>query len=224
MKSLPPNIRGLTLIEIIAGTLIISIVMYMISSFTSNMAFKYKHGFVSLENFRQAHQAVNMLRHDYNMACPYVTAGDGIEELKKFLMTPLAVTSINEKFVGANRRIRISPTQLIFYKYAEIGFSISEQPQVEEVEYRFNPAEKKLIRQCGENIREFRGFREVEFKAFVHAGNPLVPAVWARILLDQDYYKDSEKPLELTVFFNSNFVADAINHNDWQYRTYHQPR
>ena len=214
--------KGLTLIEIVVGTLIISVIFYAVSTFASHMAFKYKHGFVDLENFRVAHQAVNMLRRDYNMACPFITAGDGIEEMKKFLLTPLAISGDNAKFVGANRRIRITPQQIVFYKFAEAAFSTSSEPMVEEVEYRFDADSKNLIRSCGGQVQTFNGFKEVEFKSFVHEGNPHIPVLWARIVLSHEHYKDSDKPLDLTVSVSSNFVADSINYNAWQYRSFHQ--
>ena len=222
IKSAFKKNRGVTLIEMVAGTLIISIIFYVITNFASNMAFKYKHGFVDLENFRVAHQAINQLRRDYNMACPYVTAGDGVEELKKFLAMPFAISKVDEKFVGANRRIRITPQQLTFYKFADTSFSMDSQPLVEEVEYTFNADSGKLTRTCGGNSRQFNGFKEVEFKSFVHLANPQIPVLWAKIVLDQDYYADSGKPLELTASINSNFVIDSINHDGWQYKTFHQ--
>jgi len=213
---------GITLIEIVVSMLIISIIFYAISKFASNMTFKYKHGFVDLENFRTAHHAVNMLRRDYKMACPYMTAGDGIEEMKKFLLTPLAVSAGSGKFVGANRRILINPQQIVFYKFTETGFSMDSEPLVEEVKYTFNADSGCLIRSCGDQTREFNGFKEIEFKSFVHQANPHVPVLWAKIVLSHEYYKDSTKALELTVSFSSNFVADAINQDNWQYRTYHR--
>ncbi len=223
MKEISINRRtGVTLIEIVVGTLIISIVFYAVSSFASNMAFKYKHGFVDLENFRVAHQAVNMLRRDYKMACPYITAGDGIEEMKKFLLTPLAVSAGAARFVGANRRIRVTSQQLVFFKFADTGFSSDPEPMVEEVEYRFDSDSGCLIRSCGGQSSEFKGFKEVEFKSFVHEANPHVPVLWAKIVLSHEYYKDSDKPLELTVSLSSSFVADSINRSDWQYRTFHK--
>lgn len=218
----PRNCRGVTLIEVLAGMLIISIIFYVISNFVSNLAFNYKHGFVDLENFRVAHQAVNQLRRDYNMACPFITSGDGIEELKKFLLVPMAISRGDEKFVGANRRVRIAPGQLVFYKFADSGFSLNSQPVVEEVEYRFDAGSRQLTRTCNGLSRQFSGFKNVEFKAFVHMGNPRIPVLWVRLVLDQDYYKGSEKPLELTVSISSNFIADSINHGGWQYRTFHQ--
>lgn len=214
--------RGVTLIEVLAGMLVISIILYAITNFASNMAFKFKHGFVDLENFRVAHQAINQLRRDYNMACPYVASGDGIEELKKFLLVPMAISRGNEKFVGANRRVRIAPGQLVFYKFAEPGFSLNSQARVEEVEYIFDAASRQLTRKCGDSTKKFNGFKSVEFKSFVHMGNPGIPVLWVSLVLDQDYYKGSEKPLELTVSISSNFIADSINHRGWQYRTFHQ--
>lgn len=214
--------RGVTLIEVVSGMLIISIIFYAITNFASNMAFKYKHGFVDLENFRVAHQAINQLRRDYNMACPYITSGDGIEELKKFMMVPMAISKGNEKFVGANRRVRIAPGQLVFYKFADQGFSFNSQPLVEEVEYIFDAGSGQLTRNCNGLSRQFNGFKNVEFKAFVHMGNPRIPVLWVRMVLDQKYYKGSEKPLELTVSISSNFIADSLNYSGWQYRTFHQ--
>ncbi|MBU1108589.1 MAG: hypothetical protein KKB51_18075 [Candidatus Riflebacteria bacterium] len=214
--------KGITLIEVIAGTLIISVIFYTISSFTSNLAFKYKHGFVELENFRVAHRAISQLRRDFNMSCPYVTSGDGIEELKKFLATPLAISKGDGKFVGANRRIRITPQQITFFKFADTSFSMNPQPLVEEVEYDFASASGILTRSCNGNVVKFNGFKEVEFKSFVHLGNPRIPVLWARIVLDSEFYKGSGKLLELTVSIASNFVIDSINQSDWQYRTFHQ--
>lgn len=222
MRNMRNKSKGITLIEIIFGTLIISIIFYTISSFTSNMSFKYKHGFVELENFREAHRAISQLRRDFNMACPYVTSGDGIEELKKFLSTPLAISKGAGKFVGANRRIRITPQQLAFFKFIDTGFSMNPRPLVEEVEYDFVPASGMFTRKCNGNVVQFNGFKEVEFKSFVHLGNPKVPVLWARIVLDNEFYKGSGKELELTVSITSHFVADSINHSDWQYRTFQQ--
>ncbi|MGM0597489.1 MAG: hypothetical protein ACQES9_10665 [Myxococcota bacterium] len=214
--------HGITLIEIVTGTVIISFIFFMITNFASNMAFQYKHSFVDLENFRIAHQAVNQLRRDYNMACPFITSKDGIEELKRFLGRPLAISKDQGKFVGANRRIRITPRKLTFFKFAEFGFSKSSQPMVEEVEYSFDSKKRQLTRTSAGKTTRFKGFAEVEFKSFVHMGNNLTPVLWVKFVLDNDFYKGNEKPLELTVSIASNFVNDAINHSGWQYRTFHQ--
>ncbi|KAF1083040.1 MAG: hypothetical protein GQF41_0807 [Candidatus Rifleibacterium amylolyticum] len=217
---------GFTLVEMLIGTVIIGFIFYIVTSFSSNMAFKYKHGFVDLENFRVAHQAINQLRRDFNMACPYVTAGDGINEQKKFLLRPLSIDKGAGKFAGANRRIGIMPQHLTFYKFADASFGQHQMPVVEEVEYLFDSASGDLTRRCGATLQKFPGFKEIEFKSFVHQANPQVPVLWVRMTLDQDHYKESDfgKPLELTVSITSNFVADAINYNSWQYRNYHQSK
>ncbi len=217
---------GFTLVEILIGTVIISFIFYMITTFSSNMAFKYKHGFVDLDNFRVAHQAINQLRRDFNMACPYVTSGDGINEQKKFLFRPLSIDKGAGKFAGANRRIGIMPQHLTFFKFAEASFGQHRMPVVEEVEYVFDSDTGVLTRKCRGAQSKFPGFKEMEFKSFVHAANSQVPVLWVRMTLDQNHYQKSDfgKPLELTVSIASDFVADAINYNSWQYRVYHQTK
>lgn len=218
--------RGVTLIEILVGTLIISIIFYMISSFTGNMAFNYKHSFVELENFREAHQAINQLRSDYNMACPYVDSKDGIQELKKFTLRPFAMSKTDAKYVGANRRIRVAPNQLVFYRFSDSGFSENAKPEVEEIEYSFDSSSGTLVRKSAGRKIEFSGFKEFSFSAFVYQTNNQVPQVWVRMVLDQNKYRDAAfgKPLEITTAISSAFAADAVNYNSWQYRTFHRAK
>ncbi|MFZ5951522.1 MAG: hypothetical protein ACOYXC_12510 [Candidatus Rifleibacteriota bacterium] len=218
--------NGITLIEAVVGTLIISLVFYMISSFTGNMAFKYKHSFIELENFREAHMAINQLRRDYSMACPYVDSRDGLAELKNFVLKPFAISKIDAKYVGANRKIRVTPNQLAFFKYSVSGFSENPKPEVEEIEYTFDQSSGKLIRKAGSNTTTFDGFKDFSFSAFVYQTNTALPLIWVKMTLDQNKYKDSSfgKPLELTTSLSSTFVADSINYNSWQYRSYHRPK
>lgn len=222
---LPPR-SGITMIEAVVGVLIASFLFYILFSFTGNMAFSYKHTFVELENFREAHLAISGLRRDYRSSCPYVNNRDGIEELKKFMLRPFAMSKTDGVYVGANRRIRVTATQIVFYKFADHGFSENHMPVVEEVEYRFDKASGCLLRKVGDQLTTFEGFKEFEFQPFVYEHNSKLPVIWVRMVLDNNKYVDSSfgKPLEITTTISGAFSADAINYSSWHYRTYHRAR
>ncbi|MEW6708417.1 MAG: type II secretion system protein [Candidatus Riflebacteria bacterium] len=214
--------RGITLVEILIGTGLISLIILVVTNFSSTMSMNYKRGFSDLENFREAHAAIIQLRKDFSMACPYMSKSDGIQELKKYTLRPFAISVGDGSIVGANRKIRVFPHQLTFFRFADPSFSDNPMPVVEEVEYLFDSAEKVLIRKHLGKTNKFAGFKEMEFKAFVHAANPDVPVLWVKMVFDQVSEGSSARPLELTTSISGCFVGDAINFRNWQYRTYHR--
>lgn len=216
------NHRGMSLVEILIAVVLTSFVLLMVFKFSSGAMFQYKHGFVNLQNFQIAHTAISRLRRDFTMACPYVTKQDGKESMKLFLLKPFTLGG-GGTFLGNNRTIQISPHHLIFYRFKFDGFSGNSNPPVEPVEYIFLPQKKTLVRKCAGKDKEYAGFSDVEFAAYVHKTNPDVPLLRVRLLLDHGDKGTvhTGKPLELTTSISSAFVSDLVNYNGWHYRTYH---
>lgn len=216
---------AMSLVEILISVAIASFVMLFVFKFSSRILFNFQHGFVSLQNFQDAHIAINYLRRDFSVSCPHITNKAGVGELKKFISKPFCINNTG-KFLGQNNQIQITPQNLIFYKYAypNKGFSTHKSPLIEEVKYDFNKTKATLTRSSGGRKQVFKGFKNVQFGLYVHEANKDVPVLHVKFLIDSDTSKSSHfgKPLEITTSIASNFIADSVNHNGWSYRTYHR--
>ncbi len=225
-----------TLIEVLVGLAIATLVLFTIYKFLSSTRHHYMYGTVNLQNLQEARLAINSIRRDFSCACPKInypptgvdlsgtadvmqTAYEKLQKLRKqMFMTPSY--SYNER----GELMQIQSSDLCFHKF-EYGVN-GEKPVVQQVRYNFDYSAKTLTR-LGEDgsIRRFTGFESVLFELYLHDLSPEVPVLWVRFKIHEgDKYGDEEigNALELTTSIASPHISSSLKNKFWRYETGHE--
>jgi len=211
---------GFTLAEILVTVVISSFLLITAIGFYRRMSYQFQLGIVDLKNFQDAHMAINYLRKDFSMSCPYLSTDISDNEMKEFMLKPMAI-GFEDAGKNNSKRIQILLGQIKFYKFSDYNFSSNKHTKIEKVEYEFHEDKGILERKTSQGSIFFSGFVNVGFYSYVHPSNPQVPILWVRLIINNDKKKlrGSEKTLIINTSIVSNFVADASKYPYWNYNS-----
>lgn len=209
---------GMTLVETLMGIVVSCLLLTVVFKFYGNTLSQFRHGFVNLQNFQDAHIAISWLRRDFTTATPFLFSKEGKDgqALRETLRLPVDLRG--ERNLGKNQKIQISDNMIIFHRFVERSFSQASQIEVEEISYRFDPTQKSLIRKSNSGEKSFKGFREVLFKCYIFNSNSEVPLLYVKFVLDHGETPEGGKagtPLELCTTISSAFITDSTNSKFW---------
>lgn len=217
--------QGFTLIEMLVSISIGLMALFMIYRFLGSTRMHFMYGTVNLQNLQDARLAINYLRRDFSSSCYFVSSADGFKTIQLARMS--GFKSGTPWAGGSSHLVEVTNKKLSFHRFDFNTDQLNATPTVKLVEYEYDAAAKTLNRLDAGQVKAFRGFEDVEFKLYVHDGNPHVPLLWVKIVVNEsdNMYGNNlqvDRALELTTTISSAFVTSNLENLSWNYETAHQ--
>jgi hypothetical protein len=218
-----PN-RAFTMVELLVGFLIFTLVLMMVNQFVSTIRQGFMHGTVNLERLEKARLAISYLRRDFTSASPILSEKDPSKIRRFFLKCPFELGG--KPVTGfKSSPIQVSDSSIIFYRFSYDSSDGTQAPKVFPVSYEFKKNTQTLTRTTPDSQKEFDGFRNVVFKCYVHKNSPEIPLLHVEfeVFEEKDQkQKEQGKPLTLSATIGSVFVTDSLKNPFWNFTTFQQ--
>jgi type II secretory pathway pseudopilin PulG len=216
--------RAFTMVELLVGFLIFSMVLMMVNQFISAIRRGYMHGTVNLERLEEARLAISYLRRDFTSASPTLSEKDPAKIRRFFLKCPF---DLGGKPVTGFKSspIQVSDSSITFYRFTFESSDGNQAPKVFPVSYEFNKNAQTLTRTTPDGQKVFDGFRNVVFKCYVHKNSPEIPLLHVEFEVFEEKERKHEeqgKPLTLSATIGSVFVTDSLKNPVWNFTTFQQ--
>ena len=208
--------KGFSLVELMVVLVISSILAttaYKIFSFT---IYSRNRNSVELQELQGARTAINYLRRDIRCAAPFVPKSSSIKQRRKSVQEPIMNASYFPQ-KAAVIPILVSESEVHFFKYNYGSKSLTQQIEMEEVNYRFDKKRKCLVRTCAKKEKTFKDIKAARFELYTHplGNNTPMLLVTLEIKSGGNLESSSDKSFILSTTICSAITNQNINYLNW---------
>lgn len=199
---------GFTLVEVLIGSVIISLILAMLSKTTGFVRSNVIKESAELQNLEIARNVINSIRRDYAVASAEYDSNDSFSDKYMVQLMPVVSEASNN---SGSKPMRINDNSILIYKKLIDG-------TYEHISYKFNKNKGYITRKSDKGKeKRFNDIKDAKFAVYFlqkDLNYTNTPLLWVSITVENGI-GENKKELNLVATIASNVIVKELTNCFW---------